>query len=1364
MKFTGNSLRITLLASCIIFIKSVYPQLSSSAENGEIGKVFIQHYSPKDYKSSPQNFSILCDNRGIIYAGNNLDAVLEYDGVNWRQFRLGDQQLIWTLAMDKNGRIYIGRSKDFGYLTPDKKCVLEYSSLLKYLKDKEINFSGIRSIYPTRNGVYFCSREYLFRWKNNNINFWKPETEFTGFFLVHDSLYVLEKHKSLMVLKDDSLVLRSGGKIFLDKPVKAMFPVPEAIVKGSSVLVGIDGEGLFLYDWRTLKPLEGKTNEFVKQFGIRCTSILNDTTFAAGLEKGGVIIFNYKGELIQYLTKSSGLRNNIVYSIAPDHKGGIWMASLQGIDHLMNIYPSFSVFDQQKGLDGVVAFNSPPVRHRNILYVATSEGVYYLDKQQNRFFLVAGLSGDFWKLFKNGKYLYAIRGSIRKIDGDNSEVIKRLKDRVSCIRRSMIDPDKYYIGCFNGGIKILRKTDNDWIESPKINKWKGDAALIAEDRNGDIWLNNENKGISRIHISPDGKVAKVENFGKEQGLPSFNNYPFLTSRGVFFTTNKNLYIFDSTKYSFIRDTTFNKLLPDNSFIINYLTEDKKGNVWAIVSKDINYYLNIFRMQANGTYRIDNNDFLGIPSNGIWSIYAEDNGITWFGGEEGLFRYDDNLPESIHSGFPVYIRSIVINGDSVAFGGYSQSNKSKKPVELNYAVNSVQFNYAASFYDHAEKNSYMVFLEGFDKGWSNWLSETNRTYTNLSPGNYTFRVKAKNIYGNISSEDTFSMIILPPLYLTWWAYILYVVIFTSLFILIINVYNKRKTKHLTYRTNELEKLVAERTAELAEKNTELHELSKIRSRFFANISHEFRTPLTLIVGQIENLLPDLKKEHNIERAKMALRNSKQLQQLINQLLDLSKFDAREMKLKVSRKDIVAIIRYITGSFESLALKKRIDLKFETSVNNIPVYFEQDKIEKVMHNLLSNAVKFTRDEGEVRVSIEIEIRADKNTASMSSEPENVGDVKIKVADSGIGIPMDRLPHVFDRFFQVDNSTTREYEGTGIGLALTKELVQIHGGGISVESKEGSGTTFTIILPLGKSHLEPDQIIETEKGVPGQENNDYDNVFEYKKELEELTNQVNRTDQGVKSKIILIVEDNPDMRSYIRDTLGNDYNIAEASNGAEGLQHAVDEIPDLIITDVMMPVIDGYELTRKLRKNLVTSHIPVIMLTAKAEENDKFEGLETGVDAFLIKPFSTKELMIRTRNLIEIREQMKKNIGSKAVLTPSEISASSIDQQFLEKMSGIIEKNMGDEKFGVDVLAEQIGISKRQLLRKLKALTDCTPNQCIRIMRLRRAKQLLEQDAGNVTEIAFSVGYTDLTAFSRAFKEEFNQLPSAVILKKI
>ncbi|MCB0259420.1 MAG: response regulator, partial [Calditrichaeota bacterium] len=427
---------------------------------------------------------------------------------------------------------------------------------------------------------------------------------------------------------------------------------------------------------------------------------------------------------------------------------------------------------------------------------------------------------------------------------------------------------------------------------------------------------------------------------------------------------------------------------------------------------------------------------------------------------------------------------------------------------------------------------------------------------------------------------------------------------------------------------------------------------------------------------------------------------------------------------------------------------------------------DMIEKIMYNLLSNALKFTPKGGTVRVKVECH--------DLSGQ----GEAAIIVRDSGIGIPAERLPHIFDRFFQVDSTATREFEGTGIGLALTKELVQLHGGGISVESAEGIGTTFTVRLPLGKAHLKPEQIADASISDRGMR---IPELKDEKMPLEEITApqaiqsetqnphseiRIPKSEKSAfrnpHSEIVLIVEDNPDMRAYIRDTLAGSCRILEAPHGEAGFALAQEHIPDLIITDVMMPKVDGYALTRMLRQDLATSHIPIIMLTAKAEDADKFEGLETGVDAYLTKPFSTQELQIRVRKMIERYRLLREQTGVKAIMTPAEVEVSSLDQQFLQRLQEVIEANIENHAFTVDELALQTGVNKRLLQRKVKALTDLSPIQCLRSMRLHRARQLLEKGAGNVTDVCFRVGYNDISAFSKAFSEAFGQPPSAFIAR--
>ena len=517
--------------------------------------------------------------------------------------------------------------------------------------------------------------------------------------------------------------------------------------------------------------------------------------------------------------------------------------------------------------------------------------------------------------------------------------------------------------------------------------------------------------------------------------------------------------------------------------------------------------------------------------------------------------------------------------------------------------------------------------------------------------------------------------------------------------------------------------------------QLLELDKLKSRFFANISHEFRTPLTLILGQIESILAGKIEVKEKGKLQIADRNARRLLTLINQLLELSRLESGSMELKAEQHNIVSFLKSLFYSFESLAELQKISLKFKSEYKNIPVVFEPDKMEKIFYNLISNAFNFTDSEGEIEVFL------------------NVIDsiVEIRIKDSGIGIPSDRLPHIFDKFYQVDGSATRKHEGTGIGLALVKELVELHSGEIAASSREGKGTEFRITLPLSTA-----QTISASTEIPAIQTADKKPSYNPKAHSATKSTVAEKVEGENDKKIILVVEDNYEVREYIKEQLVNNYQIIEAENGKEGLWAAENRLPDLIVTDVMMPEMDGYEFCLKIRNNEKTSHIPIIMLTAKAGFDDKIQGLDTGIDAFLTKPFSAKELKIRIKNLVHQREQLRKRFSNSTVIKPSEVSVISADQAFLKKTLRIIEANFHDEKFSVELLAGKTNMSVSQLNRKLNALIDQPAGQLIRSLRLQRAADLLKQKAGSISEICYGLGFTDQAYFSRAFKKQFGLSP--------
>ncbi|WP_422082469.1 tetratricopeptide repeat protein [Ulvibacterium sp.] len=513
------------------------------------------------------------------------------------------------------------------------------------------------------------------------------------------------------------------------------------------------------------------------------------------------------------------------------------------------------------------------------------------------------------------------------------------------------------------------------------------------------------------------------------------------------------------------------------------------------------------------------------------------------------------------------------------------------------------------------------------------------------------------------------------------------------------------------------------------NKELQELGRLKSNFFANISHEFRTPLTLIKGSIEHLEQNPEEQLGRNDVKMIRRNTNKVLGLVNQLLDLSRIDEGKLQLKSTEGDIFKCLRTAAASFNSYAAQRNMDYRVEIPSETLWAAFDRDKLEKVVYNLLSNAFKFSED-GEL-----VALKASYTNA----------DLVIQISDSGRGISEDKLPFIFDRFYQVDGGTTKDREGSGIGLSLSKDLVELMDGTITVSSEEGKGTYFTVQIPMERiktprASVEV-EILEEIKETPIAETFDLP-----KSDVRDLP-------------AILLVEDNEDMLHFIKTRLVETYRIIEARNGEEGIKMAMAHLPDLLITDLMMPKMDGMELCKKLKTNLETSHIPVIMLTARAGVENKIEGLETGADDYLTKPFDAKELAVRVKNLIDQRQRLRAHYRDNAyTVHPEKITTTSLDRKFLEQVLDLLEKKYTDANFGVPQMQRALAMSKTQLHRKIKALTNESPGELLRNFRLKRAAQLLSQKADTVTQIAYQVGFNNLSYFAKCFKALYGVAPSS------
>lgn len=849
--------------------------------------------------------------------------------------------------------------------------------------------------------------------------------------------------------------------------------------------------------------------------------------------------------------------------------------------------------------------------------------------------------------------------------------------------------------------------------------------VIFQDVDGIFWLGTANglvrfdptdQSLYTYRNDPDNKASLSNNL-----IKSILEDPVQPETYLWIGTSGGLNKFDYRAGTFEHYTVRNGLPND---VVYGILPDDEGNLWLSTNKGLSRF-----DPQNKTFRnYDVKDGLQSNEFNTGAYYRGKSGELFFGGINGLNYFNpDHVVDNPH--IPRIALTRLRIGDQYITPNnrpdlLTQSITETTELKLSYNDDVISFEFAALEFSVPEKNQYAYKLENFHHDWIFAGSNRAATYTNLPPGEYIFRVKASNNDGIWNEAGlALSILIAPPWWSTWWAYMIYGLLFVSI-LLRVRQYEMKRLK-----------LKSQLKVEIVETDT-LRKLDQMKSQFFANISHEFRTPLTLVLGQVESVMTsdiDIKVKAKLQ---IANKNARRLLKLINQLLDLSKLEAGSMELQTGKYNIVSFLKSLFYSFESLADSRNIRLHFESEHPKLAVLFDPDKLEIIFYNLLSNAFKFVGDKGEIKVVV---------------SKANDEQIIVKVMDNGIGIPQDKLPHIFDRFYQVDSSATREHEGSGIGLALTKELVELHKGTITVNSTEGKGTTFSIALPIAPPGS-PNEIENETNVMPEFINGDIETA------LSPIPFNESGAEAGETTKpILLVVEDNTDVRAYIREQLETAYHVIEAENGEIGIRQANTAIPDLIISDVMMPLMDGYTFCKHIRSNELTSHIPIIMLTAKAGLDDKIEGLEIGVDAYITKPFNAKELRASVRNLLSQREQLRERFSKASKIKPSEVTAVSMDQAFLEKTIKMIEYYFDKPEFSNEVLAETMNMSISQLNRKLNALVGQPAGQLIRSMRLQRAADLLEQKAGTIAEICYQMGFSDQAYFSRAFKKQFGCSPS-------
>ena len=794
------------------------------------------------------------------------------------------------------------------------------------------------------------------------------------------------------------------------------------------------------------------------------------------------------------------------------------------------------------------------------------------------------------------------------------------------------------------------------------------------------------------------------------------------------TEGGGLYLYNRNKGEFEEKTRAYSIPGD---VIVSIEEDKSGNLWlGTISGLVKLYVAAVGNDFS-THIYTSAD--GLQDNFIVNSSCSRNGELFFGGHKG---YNSFFPDKME--IPSQETNFLITDIKIFNHSFSklpvELQQKISPVmptytskiELPHKYNNFSIEFAALTYKNPELNRYAYRLQNFDRDWQ--YTDADRRfayYNNLPSGTYTFQLKATNENGEWSGYvRELTVVVLPPFWATWWAYLLYVIIVSVIGVSIYRTAKNRILLRNALRLREIEKAKAE-------------ELNHAKLQFFTNITHELLTPLTIISATVDELKTQAPSHNDLYTVMNS--NIQRLIRLLQQILEFRKAETGNLKLRVSPGDIAAFVKNAAESFQPLVKKRKIHFSFLCDPESMIGYFDMDKLDKILYNLLSNAAKYNKEDGFIQVSL-------------SYDETDKDFVLLKIKDNGKGISKEKQKNLFKRFYEGDYRKFNTI-GTGIGLSLTKDLVELHGGTISVESEVDHGTEFMVRIPIERSYYDEEQIDDEAISLMQNPVNYEDTQEDADVETQEVT---------IKANTILLVEDNGELLHLMTKLLSREYNVFTAQNGKEGIAVLEKEDVDLIVSDVMMPEMDGIEFCKYVKGHLEMSHIPMILLTAKNKEEDRAEAYEIGADAFISKPFNLTVLHARIRNLLKYKERMARDFKNQIVFEVKDLNYTSLDEDFIQRAIHCVNNHLEDPTFDQAQFADEMRTSKSTLYKKLKSLAGLNTSSFIRNVRLKAACRIMEEKGTNVrvSELAYAVGFNDPKYFSSCFKKEFDMLPSEYI----
>ncbi len=1352
----------------IILVLAIITGMGLSA-CAQIRHSFFSNYTIRDGLTDNIIHCIYQDSKGWIWLGTTFGAV-RFDGYSFVKFDIGTTEsdimgksLIRTITEDSHGNVWIGAENQGIFIYDRENCTLK--QLKKRGKYNELCCNSIWTIIEDAEGYIWIGTEH-------GLNRFNP---------VNQSFIIFSQnsHGKLKLANDFVRILR--------------------IDHNNNLWIGTN-EGIAVFDFKN-KTSRFYLNEIpdIKREN-EVWEIFEDSKnqIWVGTYLGGMKCLNTTTDSFEEVElEKHNERARTVRAIVQDKKGNYWIATRGGMYRINSKDNKIAHFDHNDLDDNSLVHNSVIeliIDRKGDLWAGTRNGISHLNFDKQAFGNIsAGKSSGsglnygevyaFWEGFDDDIWIGTENGGINIYNYHTNKISYITRENGltnNCIKAMCYDQNGHLlIGTYLGGLNILDLksdsvehflydpndtttiSDNDvwsiirdckglyWVATAngldqfdmKTRSFRrmgekfnvSNVLMVYEDSEGRIWAYSENLKLTMIDT--DGKTR---------------DFPY-KARTMCHDKDHNLWI----------GTLGNGLVwlnPETNESKTYSVRDGLCNniIYGVINVDDQF---LWLSTINGISRFDlqtrkfknyfRND--GLLNNQFnYSAYLrESDGTLVFGGGKGvdfifLDQLDENrfVPPIIFTDFKVFNEPVPLRPDKKLKNTLPNLISETKQIVLDYDQNMLSFEFAALNYANSEKNEYQYKLDGFDRGWNKIGNQRRATYTNLDPGEYVLRVIGSNNDGLYNTEGaTLNITILPPYWKTIWFRVIIILILVSIsYIIYLFIANREKLKS---------QLILERQSA-----RKVQELERLKHQFFMNISHEIRTPLSLILGPLDKLINNnldtgTRKSH----LEIIYRNARNLTRLVNQLLDYRKLETGNVKLELSQGNLVSFLKEIYSSFTELAGERKIEISFQCTQKELIAFFDSDKLEKIINNLMSNALKYTPEGGKVSLSVTQLFREDIEENEVFIPPFDKGSVSYKkyiqviVKDTGIGIPAPQIGKIFNRFQQVSNSAARKAGGAGIGLSITKELVCIHDGHINVKSREEKGSRFKLLIPLIEELQEPE--IDLHSDPSSHSKSASKDVLSRNGECGDK--------RFAQQPIILIIDDNADIKTFLTHHFEPEYQVLTARNGIEGWEIALQYVPDVVIADVMMPLMDGREFCRKIKKDERTSHIPVVMLTALSSRENQIAGIDAGADDYIIKPFDITLLRARVDNLISIRKGLRERFSKEMLLKPKEITLASPDEKFLKKVVQVVEKNMDNIEFDVDKMAVSIGVSRTQLYRKIAALTNMTAKEFVRDLRLQRAAQMISQNKLTISEVALQTGFNDISYFRKCFKEKYGMSAS-------